>query len=87
MTEELMTTQELADYLKVKLGWVYGQTRQRGEGSIPRIRVGKYIRFRLSEVMAWMEGQEKENRTEAGSSDRFAWERMKSSNTSGKNYD
>ena len=57
MTHDLLTTQELADYLKVKIGWVYWRTRQKGEYSIPQIRVGKYIRFRLPDVMAWIEQQ------------------------------
>jgi len=57
MADDLITPQELADYLKVKIGWVYWRTRQKGEHSIPQIKVGKYCRFRLPEVMAWIEKQ------------------------------
>jgi predicted DNA-binding transcriptional regulator AlpA len=50
----LLTVFELAEILKVKASWLYGQTRQTGPASIPRLRVGKYIRFRLEEVLRWL---------------------------------
>ncbi|MBM4274370.1 MAG: helix-turn-helix domain-containing protein [Deltaproteobacteria bacterium] len=52
---EIQTVEELAKALKVKPSWVYGETRKTGPGTIPRIKVGKYIRFRLLEVLAWLE--------------------------------
>lgn len=61
MNEELLTIDELAEFLKVPKSWCYHQTRQRGENSIPRIQVGKYIRFRQSEVMAWIEKNQNKN--------------------------
>lgn len=45
---ELLPPEELADKLKVPLSWVYEQSRQ---GSIPTHRIGRYIRFNLSEVI------------------------------------
>ena len=53
--EPLMTVEELAQGLRVKKSWIYGKTRETGPEAIPRIKVGKYIRFRKSEVMAWLE--------------------------------
>jgi excisionase family DNA binding protein len=47
--EQLLTAKELAEQLKVPLSWVYEQSRQ---GNIPTHRVGRYLRFRLSEVLA-----------------------------------
>ena len=44
----LLTPEELADRLKVPLSWVYEQSRQ---GNIPTHRLGRYIRFNLSEVI------------------------------------
>ena len=44
----LLTPDELADRLKVPLSWVYEQSRQ---GNIPTHRLGRYIRFDLSEVI------------------------------------
>jgi len=50
----LLTVDDLAKQLRVKPSWIYGETRKTGKGSIPRIRVGKYLRFRLEEVMDWL---------------------------------
>lgn len=63
MAEQLLTVEELAGELKTAVSWVYGQTRQKGDDGIPMIRVGKYCRFRLAEVLEWLErkGQEGNN--------------------------
>jgi excisionase family DNA binding protein len=45
--ESLVTVDGLAQYLSVKKSWVYEQVAKR---SIPCKRVGKYLRFRISEV-------------------------------------
>jgi excisionase family DNA binding protein len=44
----LLAPEELAERLKVPVSWVYEQSRQ---GNIPTVRVGRYIRFRLQEVI------------------------------------
>jgi excisionase family DNA binding protein len=46
---KLLTPEELADRLQVPRSWVYEQSRQ---GNIPTHRLGRYIRFHLSEVLA-----------------------------------
>jgi excisionase family DNA binding protein len=51
---DLLTVSELASILKVKLRWVYMHTRQTGPNSIPRIQVGRHIRFELDKVMQWL---------------------------------
>jgi len=51
--ERLLDVKELAAYLGVKPSWVYGKV---ATGELPCIRVGRYLRFRLSDVLAWMEG-------------------------------
>lgn len=56
-SEPLLTTEELAEALKVPVTWVYTQSRQRGPGSIPCFRLGRYNRFRLSEVLDWLESR------------------------------
>ena len=56
---ELITVDELADRLKVPKSWVYGKTREKGPDAIPRIQCGKYIRFQLSSVLAWMQERNK----------------------------
>lgn len=59
-TQDLLTVPELAAALKVKDSWVYARTRETGNGSIPRLRVGKYLRFSLDEVMDWLRSQQEE---------------------------
>jgi excisionase family DNA binding protein len=54
----LMTVDDLARQLKVKVSWIYGETRKTGPGTIPRIRVGKYLRFSMEEVMDWLKAHQ-----------------------------
>ena len=58
MNQLLLTVSELAAALKVKESWIYGETRKTGAGTIPRIRVGKYLRFSLEEVMDWLKDRQ-----------------------------
>ena len=51
---ELLTIKELAERLKIRPSWLYAKTRERGEGTIPNVRVGKYIRFDETEVLKWL---------------------------------
>jgi excisionase family DNA binding protein len=51
---ELLTVEEMATYLKVNPSWLYSRTRETGEGTIPRIKIGKYIRFNKLSVMTWI---------------------------------
>lgn len=52
---QLMTTQQVADYLSVPLGTLY-QWRHAGSG--PRgFRVGRHVRFRRADVDAWLESR------------------------------
>ena len=62
MDRNLLTVDELAEMLKVPKSWLYSRTRETGPGSIPRINVGKYRRFRLDDVMDWLEKQQGMNR-------------------------
>lgn len=55
--ERLIDVKQLAEELGVPTSWVYSRTRERGPDTIPCLRLGKYRRFRLSEVMAWLEQQ------------------------------
>jgi len=44
----LLTPDDLATRLNVPVSWVYEQSRV---GNVPTARVGRYLRFRLSEVL------------------------------------
>ncbi len=52
--DHLLTVDELAEVLSVKKSWIYSRTRETGPDAIPRISVGKYNRFVLEDVMAWL---------------------------------
>jgi len=57
--DEFLTVHELARVLKVPASWVYSRTRETGPGSMPRVKIGKYVRFIKREVIDWAR-----NRTE-----------------------
>lgn len=57
MERNLLTIDELASFLKVKKSFLYSRTRETGSEAIPRIKVGKYLRFELDKVMAWLKRQ------------------------------
>ena len=54
----LLTVDDMARQLRVKPSWIYGETRKTGPGTIPRIKVGKYLRFTLEEVMDWLKAHQ-----------------------------
>lgn len=53
--DRLLRVQELAEYLGVPVATLY-QWRYRGEGPAG-FRVGRHLRYRWSEVEAWIERQ------------------------------
>jgi predicted DNA-binding transcriptional regulator AlpA len=58
MNRRLLDVPELAESLNVPKSWVYSRTRETGPDSIPRLKVGKYCRFVLDDVLAWLKNQE-----------------------------
>jgi excisionase family DNA binding protein len=57
VTAPLLTVEEVAELLKVPVSWVYERTRHRAGDRIPGFRLGKYWRFRETDVLAWLERQ------------------------------
>jgi excisionase family DNA binding protein len=51
MLDNLETMEELCDRLKVEKSWVYKQVQQ---NEMPKIKVGKYLRFDRKKVDAWV---------------------------------
>ena len=51
---DLMTLQELAEYLKLAERTVYGYAQK---GVLPGIKIGSSWRFRKSDIDAWLEQQ------------------------------
>jgi excisionase family DNA binding protein len=53
MSDRLVDAQVVADRLAVPVSWVREQTRS---GAIPHLRLGRYVRFDLDDVDAWLAG-------------------------------
>ena len=60
MNNSLLSVEELAGKLNVHKSWVYSRTRQTGPNTIPRVRLGKYVRFEWEKVQEWIERQNAE---------------------------
>jgi excisionase family DNA binding protein len=54
MSLTLLSVEEIAERLNVPVSWVYSRTREKGPDAIPRLKVGKYLRFELEKVLAWI---------------------------------
>jgi excisionase family DNA binding protein len=55
MTDQLMTVEQVADYLNVPAKTLYRwRTRHKGP---PGARVGRYVRYRKADVEAWVNRQ------------------------------
>ena len=54
---DFLTIDELADRLKVQKSWIYSRTRETGPGTMPKLKVGKYLRFDYEVVMDWLKKQ------------------------------
>ena len=55
--DELLTVDELAEWLKVPPSWIYERTRRRGAERLPFIKLGKYLRFEAVAVRTYLERQ------------------------------
>ncbi len=52
--ERMLDIKELAERLKVPISWVYDRTRLKGPECIPHYKIGKYVRFKESEVVTFL---------------------------------
>jgi excisionase family DNA binding protein len=57
MSDEILTIQELAEYLKLNEKTAY---RLAGEGKLPGFKVGGSWRFKREDLEAWIEEQKNE---------------------------
>lgn len=55
---ELLTIEEISAHLKMKPSFFYAPVRRKGPDAIPSLKVGKYLRYRLHDVLAWIERQQ-----------------------------
>lgn len=52
----LLDVSEMAELLNVPKSWIYERTRQ-GQGAIPHIKLGAYVRFEADEVIAFFKSR------------------------------
>jgi hypothetical protein len=50
----LVTPQELAKHLCVKVSWIYQRTAREAQDPIPVVWVGRWPRFHIPTVHAWL---------------------------------
>lgn len=50
---ELLTIEQVAELLQVKVSWIYDQVQ---DGSMPSVKIGGHRRFRPAEIDAWISG-------------------------------
>jgi excisionase family DNA binding protein len=53
---EILTPKEVAELLRVPESWVYEKTRTRQRNPLPVFKIGHYLRFEKSAVIAWLQG-------------------------------
>lgn len=56
---QLMTADEVADWLQVRIGWVYAESRA---GRMPHVRLGRYFRYRRTAILDWLDRLERVSR-------------------------
>jgi excisionase family DNA binding protein len=60
-TSSLLTPEEVAERLAVSVAWVRSQTRSRAyvreKDPLPCVRLGKFVRFRWTDIEQWLERQ------------------------------
>ena len=52
MDERLIGIKEVSDLTGLPRSWLYLAT---STGTIPHLKIGKYLKFRLSEIEAWLD--------------------------------
>ena len=60
-TEHLLTPEEAAEILRVKISWLYQHTRRRSQDRLPFVKIGHYLRFREADLVAFISGRRVQN--------------------------
>lgn len=65
---DLMTAEETAALLNVRVTWLYARTCQSSDlEPIPHYRFGRLVRLKRSEITAWVERQHQNGHRSSGS--------------------
>jgi len=62
VTDRLLKAEEVAELLAVPVSWVRESTRS---GAMPHVELGRYRRYRLEDVEAWLASCSRPGRTVA----------------------
>jgi len=54
---QLLTADDVAELLHVPLSWVYQHTRRSSQHRIPFLKIGRYVRFRRTDLNAYLDRQ------------------------------
>jgi len=54
MYQQLETIDELAKRWKCHKSWLYAKSRETGKDAMPKLKMGKYLRYVPSEVDEWL---------------------------------
>ena len=54
---DILTVQEAADHLHVKVSWIYARVEGVNDLNLPVHRVGRQLRFRRGELDTWFDAQ------------------------------
>ena len=63
---DLLTVEQVAAKLRVHTSWVYRAVKCHGPDAIPRIKVGKNLRFNEVAVMTWLMGNQADDGRKGG---------------------
>jgi excisionase family DNA binding protein len=51
----LLTVNDVAQLLHVPVSWVYQHTRRRSQHRIPFLKIGRYVRFRKTDLKTYLD--------------------------------
>jgi len=57
--EKLIGPREVAELYGLPISWVYSKAE---EGILPHFKLGKYLKFKSSEIEIWLEAQRNKER-------------------------
>ena len=63
MDQNLIGIKEMASRLDVPVSWLYSRTRT---NEIPYLKLGKYVRFDVDQVMEWIQKKQNQITEERG---------------------
>ena len=57
--DKLLNIEELSQKLHVPKSWLYVRTRKTGPGAIPKVKLGRYVRFQWEDIEKWIRSQQR----------------------------